>query len=253
MLKEAWRLSVLDPRRPRKRHKCRGEAAAKVVSALPRAVRAYQEFSRLRRPYKILMRLAMLEFFRQGNSAYLGYSGHLLLPNFPQYLRVRLLAPEGYRLQRTIERFHLSESEAREYIEQADEERLTWCRFMYGKDLRDPSQYDLCINMVKAQADEVCSIILHAVEENAFQPTDESWEQAGNLLLSTRVLAELLLDQDTASLELGATAKNGNVLIEGPYLDEAERDRVLSKAAKVAGVTGVEYQPGYSPVGDFGG
>ncbi|MCI4398496.1 MAG: hypothetical protein JHC34_06610 [Acidobacteria bacterium] len=46
-----------------------GEAAAKVVAALPRAVRAYQEFSGLRRPYKILMRLAMLEFFREGNSA----------------------------------------------------------------------------------------------------------------------------------------------------------------------------------------
>lgn len=229
-----------------------GEAAAKVVTALPRAVRAYQEFSGLRRPYKILMRLAMLEFFREGNCAYLGYSGHLLLPNFKQCLRVRLLAPDQYRVQRTMERLHLSEGEAREYIERADEERTTWCRFMYGKDLRDPAQYDLCISMAKADVKGVCSIILHAAKEEAFQPTEESWEQASNLLLSTKVLAELVLDPDTASLELGAAAKNGNVLIEGPYLDETELGRVLDKAAKVNGVNSVEYQPGYSPVGDFG-
>ena len=230
----------------------RGEAAVKVVSALPKAVRAYQEFSNLRRPYKILMRLAMLEFFGEGRCAYLGYSGHLLLPNFPQCLRVRLLAPGNYRLRRTMERLHLSENEAREYIQRADDERLTWCRFMYGKDLRDPLQYDLCINMAKAQVDGVCSILLCAAKERAFQATPESEEEARNLLLATKVLSELVLDEETCSLELGATAKNGSILIEGPYLDEVERDRLLGKAARVSGVTRVDYRPGYSATGDFG-
>jgi hypothetical protein len=229
----------------------RGEAAVKVVSALPKAVRAYQEFSSLRRPYKILMRLALLEFFGEGRCAYLGYSAHLLLPNFPQYLRVRLLAPERYRLQRTMERLHLSENDAREYIQRADDERLTWCRFMYGKDLRDPLQYDICINMAKAQVDGVCSILLCAAEKSAFQATPESEEEARNLLLATQVLSELVLDEKTCSLELGATAKNGAILIEGPYLDEAERDGLLGNAAKVSGVTSVDYRPGYGPTGDF--
>jgi hypothetical protein len=229
----------------------RGEAAAKVVNALPKAVRAYQEFSNLRRPYKILMRLALLEFIGEGRCAYLGYSGHLLLPNYPQYLRARLLAPERYRLQRTMERLHLAEDEAREYIRRADEERLTWCRFMYGKDLRDPLQYDLCINMVKAQVDGVCSILLSAAEKRAFQATPESEEEARNLLLATKVLSELVLDEEACSLELGATAKDGAILIEGPYLEEAKRDRILQKAAKVSGVTSVDYRPGYGPTEDF--
>jgi Cytidylate kinase-like family len=230
----------------------RGEAAAKVVSALPKAVRAYQEFSSLRRPYKILMRLALLEFFEEERCAYLGYSGHLLLPNFPQYLRVRLLAPERYRLQRTMERLDLSEDDARDYIHRADEERLTWCRFMYGKDLRDPLQYDVCINMSKAKVDGVCSILLCAAQKRAFQATPESEEEASNLLLATKVLSELVLDEEASSLELGATAENGAVVIEGPYLDEAERDSVLRRAAKVSGVTSVDYRPGYGPTEDFG-
>jgi Cytidylate kinase-like family len=230
----------------------RGEAAVKVVSALPKAVRAYREFSTFRRPYKILMRLAMLEFFEQGPCAYLGYSGHLLLPNLPQYLRARLLAPVNYRLQRTMERLHLSENDAREYVQRADDDRLNWCRFMYGKDLRDPLQYDICINMAKAQVSGVCSILLCAAEKSAFRATPESEEEARNLLLATKVLSELVLDEETSSLELGATAKSGDVLIEGPYLDEAERDRLLGKAAKVSGVTRVDYRPGYSPTGDFG-
>ncbi len=228
-----------------------GEAAAKVVNALPKAVRAYREFSSLRRPYKILMRLALLEFFGEGRCAYLGYSGHLLLPNFPQYLRVRLLAPERYRLQRTMERLHLTENDARDYVQRADEERLTWCRFMYGKDLRDPLQYDICLNMAKAGVGGVCSMLLCAEEKEAFQATPESEEEARNLLLATRVLAELVVDEKTGSLELGATAKEGAVLIEGPYLDEAERDGILGKAAKVSGVQSVDYRPGYGPTDDF--
>lgn len=229
-----------------------GEAAAKVISAIPRAVRAYQEFSDLRRPYKILMRLAMMEFFCGESAAYLGYSGHLLLPNFPQCLRVRLLAPEDYRVRRTMELRGLSERDAREYIEQADGERLTWCRFMYGKDLRDPAQYDLCINMAKASVSDVCSIILHASKEKAFQATPQSERDAADFLLSTKVLAELVLDRETAPLELGAKAQDGAIMIEGPYLDDAALKRVIEKASGVSGVTGAEYQPGYGPVGDFG-
>ena len=229
-----------------------GEAAAKVVNALPKAVRAYREFSSLRRPYKILMRLALLEFFSEGQCAYLGYSGHLLLPNFPQYLRVRLLAPERYRLQRTMERLRLTENDARDYVQRADDERLTWCRFMYGKDLRDPLQYDICLNMAKAGVGGVCSMLLCAAEKEAFQATPESEEEARNLLLATRVLAELVVDEEAGSLELGATAKDGAILIEGPYLDEAERDGILGKAAKVGGVTSADYRPGYGPTGDFG-
>jgi hypothetical protein len=174
-----------------------------------------------------------------------------LLPNFPQYLRVRLLAPERYRLQRTMERLQLTENDAREYVLRADDERLTWCRFMYGKDLRDPLQYDLCINMAKAEVGGVCSILLCAAEKEAFQATPESEAEARNLLLATRVLAELVVDERAGSLELGATAKDGAILIEGPYLDEAERDDILGKAGKVSGVTSVDYRPGYGPTGDF--
>jgi len=198
------------------------------------------------------MRLAMLEFMRKDHCAYLGYSGHLLLPNLPQFLRVRLLALESFRVQRTMEWKGIGEQEALDYIIHTDEERLTWCRFMYGHDLRDPLQYDLCINLAKTRLDDVCSILLNAASQKSFQATAESLRRIQDLLLETRVLAELVLDDKTGSLELSATAKAGDLLIQGPYLEEEDRGRVMKTAMRVEGVLSAEYEPGYGFKGDFG-
>ena len=43
-----------------------GEIANQVIASVPRAAQNYAQFSLLRAPYKILMRLALLEYVRRG-------------------------------------------------------------------------------------------------------------------------------------------------------------------------------------------
>lgn len=225
-----------------------GDLASRVLESLPRASREYARFSALRRPYTILMRLALLEYAKQDNLAYFGYSGHLLLEGISHFVRVRLLAPVSLRVPMTIKRLGVSEDEAREYIQKVDEERVLWARFMYGRDIRDPGQYDLCINMEKADESAVCDMLACFVRNQAFRPTPESLAALDDLVLATRVLAELVLHSETYDLEIGAKARSGSVLLEGPYLEEKLRERVLELAHGVEGVNAVEYQPGYAPV-----
>jgi two-component system response regulator CpxR len=228
-----------------------GELATKITASIEKAIQNYEEFSKLRRPYKILMRLALLEYARRDNLAYFGYSGHLLVEGISHFIRVRLIAPTELRVRTTVERLHCTENEARDFIRRSDMERIRWARFMYGKNISDPRLYDLCINMDRISFSTACSLLVNAIQEKEFQPTVESLEAMQNMYLAAQIEAALVTDSRTYSHEIRATIDNGKAKLEGPYLDEAERSIVLDIAASMPGIEHVDYMPGYAPDLEF--
>jgi hypothetical protein len=228
-----------------------GECAAKVTAGIEKAAREYEKFSELRRPYKILMRLALLDYASSGNLAYFGYSGHLLVEEISHFVRVRLLAPTELRIKTTRERLHCSEAEARDYIRNNDAERTRWARFMYGKNVADPRLYDVCINMDKLSFSAVCTMLTRILEEKELQPSAESLAALEDLHLAARIEAALVMNPQSQSYEIAAAATKGAVRLEGPYLEAAERSLVIEIAASVPGAGDVEYVPGYVPDLDF--
>lgn len=227
-----------------------GELANRVVTSMARATQDYNQFSALRRPYKILMQRALLEYVRQGDVAYFGYSGHLLLQNIAHAIRVRVIAPLQQRIERMMQRESVTAEEASERIHQQDEERSRWTRFMYGKNLKDPELFDFCVNLQRISIQNVCCMLRNLAQLSEFKATPESLAEVENRYLSTCVLAALLDNPTTFELEVGATAEDGRVLLEGPYLDESNRSNVLSIARTVPGVTKVQYNEGYAPTFD---
>jgi len=230
---------------------CHGELATRVTASIEGATRYYLRFSELRRPYKILMRQALLEFAGQPDVAYLGYSGHLLVPGIGHFAKARLEASLALRLRFTRERLGLAEEAARDYIRQADEERVRWGRFMYGRDIRDIGQYDLCINMDRLSTAAVVAMLVDLVRQPDFQPTADSRAAFADLLLATKVEAQLILDPELSTLEIGAAAKGGVVTLEGPWLEEPQRARVVEIARAVPGVQEATYEPGCVAAGGF--
>lgn len=228
-----------------------GELATRVTASISEATRNYEKFSELRRPFKILMRLALLEYARKENLAYFGYSGHLLVDGIDHFVRVRLIAPLELRVKTTMERMACTENEARDYIIKSDEERSYWARFMYGKNISDPRLYDLCINLDRMSFSTACSILAGIVKEKEFQPTDESVAAMENMYTAAKVEAALVTDPRTHAYEIGATADSGAVELKGPYLDDAEKSVVLNIAASVPGIRHLDYEPGYAPNLDF--
>jgi cytidylate kinase len=224
-----------------------GDLATQIAGQLAKGASAYEEFSELRHRYLILMRRALLEYAGKGRLAYFGYSGHLLLERLPQFVRIRLLAPMEMRIARTRELLDYSESGAREYIRRVDEERARWTRMMYGVDLRDPSLYDVCLNIERLSIQGACDLLRKTMQQDDFQPAPKSIEQAGNYYLATQVLALLAIDPRTTRLELGASVSGGILKLVGPYLPDSDMAVVRSLAASVPGIGNVEYEPGYTP------
>jgi two-component system response regulator CpxR len=223
-----------------------GELATRVVEKLANATSAYDQFSELRWPYMVLMREALLEEIRADNVVYHGYSGHLLLPILRHFVRVRIEAPLDLRVKMTMERLGCDETTARDYIVEADDHRVRWARFMYGRDIRNTLLYDVHLNQERVTMETACDILEHIMAAEDFQASAESQGEVERLYLAAGVEVALVTDPRTRALEINAAAQNDGVHLTGPYLEDSEVATVKEIALAVAGVEKVDYIPGYT-------
>jgi hypothetical protein len=224
-----------------------GELAQRVVERVSDAARAYEDFCELRRPYLILMRAALLEYAAGDDLVYHGFSGHLLLPPIWHFRTIRIHAPVEMRVEMTMHRLGCGANEAKSHIERDDEARVRWARFMYGKDIRDPSLYDLCINLRRMSVGAACNIVQGLMQDPECQATPESRQAVQRALLAAQVEAALVLDPRTESIEAGVQVTNDRVVVTGPYVDDVRQAAVVEIARGVEGVTEVEYRYGFVP------
>lgn len=102
---------------------------------------------------------AMLSRLENGNLIYQGHVGHLLLPDIPEVLRVRVIADMEYRIRAVMENEKVTQDEAIAYIERVDTDRSRWVRLLYGVQWADPTQYDPILNVGSLGVEGVRSAI----------------------------------------------------------------------------------------------
>jgi hypothetical protein len=224
-----------------------GELAKRILEKLDKATSAYDQFSELRWPYLVLMRNALLNEIRQDNVVYHGYSGQFLLPPLRHFVRVRIEAPLDLRVTMTMKRLGCDEKSARDYISEADDYRVKWARFMYGRDIRNTLLYDLTLNLGHMTLKAACGILACVMSEEDFQASSEYQEEVERLYLATNVEVALITDPRTQSLEISAAVQEDGINLIGPYLEERDLSAVKEVAGGVAGVKNVRYGPGYAP------
>jgi hypothetical protein len=230
-----------------------GELPKRMLERLDKATSAYEQFSELRWPYLVLMRNALLDEIRQDNVIYHGYSGHLLLPPIRHFVRVRIEAPLDLRVTMTMKRLGCNEKSARDYINEADDYRVKWARFMYGRDIRNTLLYDVTVNLGHMTLEAACGILECIMSEKDFQASPESRAQVERLYLATSVEVALVTDPRTQTLEISAAVQDDGIELTGPYLEEKDLSVVKEIAGGVAGVENVRYSPGYAPTLEIDG
>lgn len=223
-----------------------GKLAKRVLEKLAHAASAYDQFSELRWPYLVLMRKAMLEEISQDNVIFHGYSGQFLLPVIRHFVRVRIDAPLEMRVTMTKERLACSEEEARKYITEADQSRIKWARFMFGKDIRNTLFYDINLNLGHMTMGAACSILESILREKDFQATAESRESVRKLHLAADIEVALVTDPRTEKYEINAEITDQGVRLIGPYLEDGKLETVLEITRAVPDAGEPCYTPGYA-------
>ncbi|MFY9707538.1 MAG: cytidylate kinase family protein [Desulfobacterales bacterium] len=223
-----------------------GEIAVRVLEKLAKATSAYDQFRELRWPYVVLMRKALLEEIRHDDIVYHGYSGHLLLPALRHFVRVRIEAPIEMRVTMSMQRLACNEEQAREYIVNADEQRVRWARFMYAHDIRDTMLYDLNLNLDRVTLKAACGILECLMAEEDFQSSPESRAEVERLYLVTQIEESLVTDPRTAALEISAEVQDDGIHLIGPYVEDPELTTIFEIVQTVSGAANVFYDPGYA-------
>jgi cytidylate kinase len=231
------------------------EAAAKlgvseevISQKLERSPGLWERMTHERRIYVTALQSALAEHVAGGNLVYHGFADHLLLAGVPAVLRVRLIAPLEMRVRAVMGQHKLSREAAARYIEEIDEDRSRWAKFIYGADLRDPALYDLTINLDTMTVESGCAVVAAVATRPEFTVTREVQEHLADFALACRVRIALATNLATRSLELEVSAASGLVTVAGEIPEATmithvstrwERE-LRSVVEDVAGVAGLE-------------
>ena len=92
--------------------------------------------------FKAFMTHSLCEQALKGGIVYHGRGGHLVLPGLIHVLRIRAIANMEDRIRMVMQRMNFTRKQAKRYIEEVDEDRRKYARFLYNVDCDDPSHYD---------------------------------------------------------------------------------------------------------------
>jgi cytidylate kinase len=188
-------------------------AISKQLSQGPRVIERLAGDKR--RIYVGAVQSALAERALQGDFIYHGLAGHFLLLEVPNVLKIRLIAPLPYRVKSVMEKKGFIGEEAIKYIENVDEKRKQWTRFLYDVDWTDPMLYDMVINLDQVTPDTACGLILYALDRPEFKDSPEKQKAVRDFALSCEVKARLALDERTRGVESVVEAKGGKVFVRG--------------------------------------
>jgi cytidylate kinase len=115
------------------------------------------------KPYRLALQAAFCEMAEGSAIVYHGHLGHELVPHFKHVVKVLLTAPMEMRIQQIRERHKLNETAARRYVEEVDKARTRRLMAMFGTDWRDPSRFDLVVNLGRMSLEAAKHLIVESV------------------------------------------------------------------------------------------
>jgi len=225
-----------------------GVSQEELRDALQKPPSFLDRFQHRKYLYLALIQAALSEEVRTGKAVYHGNAGHLLLKGGPHILRVRIIAPVDFRLKMAQARLKLSRGEALDYITAMDQDRRKWTQYLYGVDWGDPALYDIVLNLEFMDLTEACNTVCTLARQRCFEFTGCCQAAMNDLVLASRVRAELALAHATSHLEFEVTAKDGSVHIRGKAPGPREISEVRRIAEAVPGVVELNLDELTSPV-----
>jgi cytidylate kinase len=217
-----------------------GASESELKDALEKPPSFLERFKHKRYRYLTLFQAALAEEVRTGRAIYHGLAGHLLLKGGHPILRIRIIAPLAVRIQMLQERLGYTRSRALSHIQEVDEDRRKWTRFLYGVDWGDAALYDVVLNLEHVSIEEACRFIASIVVDRCFEFTPECQQRMDDLAVGSRVRAALVLDPATSDLEVEVVAHNGAVSVRGEVAAIAQVEEVRRVAAGTPGVTSLD-------------
>ncbi len=197
----------------------------------------WERMTESRRTYLAYVQSTLAEWSQDDNLVYHGNGGQELLREVPHALKVRLMYPVPYRVQRIVEQFGQGREEAERFVQHIDDERTKRTRYLFNADWRDPSRYDVMLRMERITKEHAEKVILDLVGNPEFQLDDDKRVRFQDFVIKSRVYA-LLASTVVGRLSLiSVTVHDGVVILEGTLTShETMIEQIVGEVEKLEGV-----------------
>ena len=157
----------------------------------------FEEMNRIKkdpRVYGEMVRSAIAEVARKHNVVILGSGAQFLFAKVLAALHVQIVAPLPYRIARVMRFAKVDKEGAEQIVRERDEAKRSFLEHLYSADWRDPSHYDLVLNIDQFSNDIAVNIIIEAAKAKGIE--------AQTVELPTELREEIL----TAKLDVAQLA-----------------------------------------------
>jgi cytidylate kinase len=216
-----------------------GIPEAKLTEIVEREPSWWATFTRNFEPYRIALQAAFCEVARDHGIVYHGHIGHELIPKFQHVLKVLLTAPLGMRIEQVRSRHKLGQVAARRYVEEVDKARTRRLKGIFGIDWRDPSRYDMVVNLGHMSVNTAKDLIVEAARSADYQMTPASKQAFLDFALTSRVHATLALNDNLSHARVDIKAHEGEILVSGTIPDWISEDHIVKQVRQIPGVRNV--------------
>lgn len=160
----------------------------------------------------------------KGGVVYHGRMGHMVLQGLSSVIRIRATSNEEERINRVMQRMNLNSKQAKNYIEQVDEDRCRYTKFFYNVNCNDPNLFDIISNSTNLSIDDSIAALVDLTRLPEFQPTPESNQEIEDLLLQAQCRLAIAEDLRTRVAKVDIKVFQGNVSLTylPPYVKQAE-------------------------------
>jgi cytidylate kinase len=216
-----------------------GIPEAKLNDMVEKEPNWWNRFLQSLQPYRIALQAAFCEIAEGNGIVYHGHIGHELVPDLKHILKVLLTAPLEVRIEQVKARQKLNDVAARRYVEEVDKARSRRLIAMFGTDWRDPSRFDLVLNLGRMSFEGAKRIIIETVRSADYQMTPASKQAFSDFALGARVHAALVLSSKMSGAMLDVKAKEGEVSVSGTVPYWISDHDVMEQIHKIQGVRNV--------------
>jgi len=175
----------------------------------------------------------------------IGRGGNYLLKGVPFALRVRVVALLEDRVSRICKREGIDEDSVRRLIERTDRERAGFLISVYGRDGKDPLDYDLVFDSSTMPIDRIAAAITELLAEKDLLRDEKSISalkmRALAASIEARLLTKLPFFMSTLEVEFDGEA----VRVRGVVRLPRERALVMGEAEQMAGDVPLKFELRY--------
>ncbi len=223
------------------------------LSFIEKSPSIWDKMSDRKKHYLSCFQKSLLDFALKGSIIYHGHLAQFLFGEIPFVLRVLLTAPTDYRIKTLMKEEGKSREEVTSYIKLIDERREKWSHFLYSVDWKNPSHYDIVLNLEKISIDLAADLLSNISAKEEFQSNPESLKIIENLHLSAKAKVYLQQSPRTkgSEVEIEADANAGSLIVKGntprvgSRMWENDIKNVLSKVEGVKSIKVIKSIVGY--------